>query len=183
MGAEELQLRLESLSQNNDQGEHVSHLIYDAVCDIEQIRNTQGGKRQHGAVSARLEELLIALKTEQKAVVKADRREDAQFRKIALIAGGILLLALLITGLWLIVKDGHDDAIEQVIAERGGKVVRVEEASDKESPLERKKFNVVYRIEYEQDGRMHVAWYRGMNRLGGREPSSNTLPEQWLFEQ
>lgn len=68
--------------------------------------------------------------------------------------------------------------IKEEIAAKGGNVKNIEVVNKDNSPFDKSgKGNTIYKISYEKDGKMRVAWYRALNQ-------SSIIREEpaWIYE-
>jgi hypothetical protein len=107
---------------------------------------------------------------------------DTKRKKFALI--GVLTLVTVITFAYLFMRDVHKEEIERVITSKGGIVVDIEEIFSKENtPFDKSgKGNYLYKITYQRDGDILIAWYRAINNPKIHEKTKNAYEEKWIFE-
>ncbi|KQL45079.1 hypothetical protein AN963_27615 [Brevibacillus choshinensis] len=102
-----------------------------------------------------------------------------------LLVGSLAIMFTLSLPLLLNLRSEHEAEIEKMIASREGSVLDIEAIMSNEYPMRRGKANTVYKVTYRsENNQTNTAWYRGINHIGNiHETVSDSLPEQWYFEE
>jgi len=120
--------------------------------------------------------------------------ERSRMKKQKLFVMGVILfvvgvsIALFISRSTLTNK--HHDEIVRIISERGGGGIKVQKINSKASPFRQEsgKYNIIYRVDYQVNGNIKTAWYRGVNivnNIHSQTPYLNRggFGEKWLFSE